>query len=38
MKNAVGRVVYFGEDARQALEAWMRRREPDKEFLFVNRH
>jgi site-specific recombinase XerD len=34
MKNAVGRVVYFGEDARQALEAWMRRREPDKEFLF----
>ena len=34
MKNAVGRVVYFGDDAHQALEAWMRTREPKREFLF----
>jgi integrase/recombinase XerD len=34
MKNAVGRVVYFSQDAHQALEAWMRTRESQKEFLF----
>jgi integrase/recombinase XerD len=33
-KNAVGRVVYISEDARAALEAWMRVRDENKSSLF----
>jgi site-specific recombinase XerD len=33
-KTQVGRVVYFSEDAGEALEAWHKEREPRKEFLF----
>jgi len=33
-KTAVGRVVYLSDDARDALQAWMRTREPRTVFLF----
>jgi len=33
-KNAVGRVVYISEDARSALQAWMRVRDDQKSSLF----
>jgi site-specific recombinase XerD len=33
-KNSVGRVVYFYDDAKEALEAWMNQRNPRKVFLF----
>ena len=33
-KNRLGRVVYFSDDARDALKAWLRKREPKEEFLF----
>jgi integrase/recombinase XerC/integrase/recombinase XerD len=33
-KNRLGRVVYFSDDARDALKAWLRKRDPQEEFLF----
>ena len=33
-KTRVGRVVYLSEDARVALRAWFREREPDKKLVF----
>ena len=33
-KNRRGRVVYFSDDARDALKAWLRQRDPHREFLF----
>jgi len=36
-KNRLGRVVFFSDDARDALEAWLRKRDPQKEYLFYAR-
>lgn len=36
-KNRLGRVVYFSDDAGRALEAWLRKRDPRKEYLFYAR-
>jgi integrase/recombinase XerD len=33
-KNRVGRVVYVSDDARDALKAWLKQRDPHQEFLF----
>jgi len=33
-KTQVGRVVYFSDDAREALLAWLAERDPDKQQLF----
>jgi len=33
-KNSMGRVVYFSDDAFFALKRWLRRRDPEKQFLF----
>jgi len=33
-KNRLGRVVYFSADARDALKAWIRERDSEKEYLF----
>ena len=33
-KNAVGRVVYFSEDAGDALNAWLKKRDPEESYLF----
>jgi site-specific recombinase XerD len=33
-KTAVGRVVYFSDDAKQALEAWLTEHNPAAEYLF----
>jgi site-specific recombinase XerD len=33
-KNSAGRVVYYSEDAQQALLAWMRIRDPHRQHLF----
>ena len=33
-KNRVGRVVYLSDDARDALKAWFKERDPRKELLF----
>jgi integrase/recombinase XerD len=33
-KTRVGRVVYISEDARDALKAWLKKRDPNKAFLF----
>ena len=33
-KNRTGRVVYLSADACQALKIWLRRRDPDKPWLF----
>jgi len=33
-KNSMGRVVYFSDDALFALKRWLRRRDPEKQFLF----
>jgi integrase/recombinase XerD len=33
-KNRTGRVVYLSADACQALKIWMKRRDPDKPWLF----
>lgn len=33
-KNAHGRVVYFCDDAREALMAWLRIRDPEQRYLF----
>ena len=34
MKNRVGRVVYFSDDAHGALKAWLKIRDPKKELVF----
>ena len=36
-KTCVGRVVYYSEDAHQALLAWLRLRDPLKQHLFYGR-
>ena len=33
-KTGGGRVVYFSEDAKSALEAWMQKRDPCQQYLF----
>ncbi len=33
-KTGVGRVVYLSEDACKALKVWLKRRDPEKEYLF----
>jgi len=33
-KNRLGRVVYFSDDARDALKAWFQSRDPRKHYLF----
>lgn len=33
-KNRLGRVVYLSDDAIDALKAWLRRRDPRKDYLF----
>jgi integrase/recombinase XerD len=33
-KNQRGRVVYFSDDAKEALEAWLKKRKPRVELLF----
>jgi len=33
-KNRVGRVVYLSDDALSALKQWLKRRKPDKAYLF----
>jgi integrase/recombinase XerD len=33
-KNRVGRVVYFSDDARDALKAWFKERDPKQELAF----
>jgi integrase/recombinase XerD len=33
-KTSVGRTVYYSEDAQQALLAWLRLRDPHKQYLF----
>lgn len=33
-KNRVGRVVYLSDDARDALKAWLKKRDPRKAYLF----
>ncbi len=33
-KNRLGRVVYLSDDALSALKAWLKMRDPQKEFLF----
>jgi len=34
-KTGIGRVVYFSEDARQALEQWLQTRDVSQQFLFL---
>lgn len=36
-KNRRGRVVYFSDDARQALRVWLNKRDPTAPFLFHSR-
>jgi len=36
-KNAQGRVVYFCDDAKDALMAWLRTRDPEQRYLFYGR-
>ena len=36
-KNRRGRVVYFSDDARDALRAWLKSREPQMQYLFHSR-
>jgi integrase/recombinase XerD len=33
-KNRVGRIVYLSDDAKDALKAWLKKRDPNKAFLF----
>jgi site-specific recombinase XerD len=33
-KNRVGRVVYLSDDARGALKIWLKKKDPQKEYLF----
>jgi integrase/recombinase XerD len=35
-KNYIGRVVYFGDDAREALSAWLKQRNRHKSHLFYS--
>ncbi|MEJ2031537.1 MAG: tyrosine-type recombinase/integrase [Deltaproteobacteria bacterium] len=35
-KNSRGRVVYYSEDAEEALKAWLRIRDPKREHLFYS--
>ena len=37
-KNYQGRVVYYSEDARTALEQWLEESKPDREYLFYSRN
>jgi len=36
-KNSMGRVVYFSDDASFALKRWLKRRDPERQFLFYGR-
>jgi len=36
-KNSMGRVVYLSDDVLWALKLWLRRRDPNKEFVFYGR-
>ncbi len=36
-KNRRGRVVFFSDDAREALVAWLKKRDSNKEFIFYGR-
>ena len=36
-KNSMGRVVYLSDDALLALKLWLRRRDPNQEFVFYGR-
>ena len=36
-KTGIGRVVYFSEDARQALEQWLQTRDVSQQFLFYSK-
>jgi site-specific recombinase XerD len=36
-KNSMGRVVYLSDDVLWALKLWVRRRDPNKEFVFYGR-
>jgi len=36
-KTQVGRVAYLSEDACEALTVWLKRRDPDKDYLFSGR-
>jgi integrase/recombinase XerD len=36
-KTQIGRVVYFSDDAREALRAWLAERDPHKQQLFYGR-
>ncbi len=35
-KNRVGRVVYLSDDAKAALNIWLEKRDPQKEYLFYS--
>jgi len=35
-KNSRGRIVYFSDDARDALTEWLKKRSPIKEYLFYS--
>ena len=35
-KNRVGRVVYLSDDAKAALNGWLEKRDPQKEYLFYS--
>jgi integrase/recombinase XerD len=37
-KNSMGRVVYLSDDVLGALKLWVRRRDPNKEFVFYGRN
>jgi len=36
-KNSMGRVVYLSDDVLLSLKLWLRRRDPNKEFVFYGR-
>jgi len=36
-KTGIGRVVYFSQDARTALELWLQQRDDSQPFLFYNK-
>ena len=36
-KNRTGRVVYFSADASRALNKWLKKRDPEQEYLFYGR-
>lgn len=37
-KNRVGRVVYFSDDAAKALKKWLKKRDPDQEYLICGKN